>query len=281
MLFVVNNEHKDMCVKKNIVVIPVHKETITTDEQMSLRQCASVLKSYPICIVCPQGLNVTVYTKTLSDNGATCFIERFSARFFDGIKGYNLLMLDKNFYKRFAKYEYLLIYQLDAWVFRDELDYWCDKGYDYIGAPWIEECENGELEFAGVGNGGFSLRRVQHFIDVLSYNGPVRDAKQLQLDPALKNKIFKLFYSIGYQNTISYYKKDETLYEDIFLSIFLANTKLCAKTPDPETSSLFAFEKHPSFLFSKTKQLPFGCHAWRKYEYDSFWKNHITSSFLQ
>ncbi|MBP5547901.1 MAG: hypothetical protein J6X58_03290 [Bacteroidales bacterium] len=265
-----------MCGNKNVVVIPVHKETLTVDEQMSLRQCASVLKSHPICIVCPQGLNVAVYTKTLSDNGATCFIERFSARFFDGIKGYNLLMLDKSFYKRFANYEYMLIYQLDAWVFRDELDEWCEKSYDYIGAPWIEENEKGELVFAGVGNGGFSLRRVQHFIDVLSHRGPVRKAKQLNLKPTLKNKTYSIFYSLGYQNTISYYKKDETLYEDIFLSIFLANTKLKANMPSSEEACHFAFEKQPSYLYSATGQLPFGCHAWRKYEYNTFWVNHIT-----
>ena len=259
----------------HIIVIPIHKATPTEDEMLSLRQYALVLKSHPICIVCPAGLNVTTYCDVLSNYGANCTIEHFHPRFFDGIKGYNLLMLDKNFYKSFACYQYLLIYQLDAWVFSDELDYWCEMGYDYIGAPWIEEKENSELGVTGVGTDGFSLRRVQHFIDILSYKGPVRNVNQLNLEPTLKNKIYKLLYSLGYQNTISYYKKDETLYEDIFLSIFLANTELHAKMPDPETASLFAFEKHPSFLFSKTMQLPFGCHAWRKYEYEAFWKQYI------
>ncbi|MBP5515592.1 MAG: hypothetical protein J6X86_01460 [Bacteroidales bacterium] len=188
-------------------------------------------------------------------------------------------MLDKHFYQRFAEYEYMLVYQLDAWVFRDELDDWCNKGYDYIGAPWIEKDENGNIELAGVGNGGFSLRRIQHFIDVLSHRGPVRSGKQLHLKPSIKNKVYKFFYSLGYQNNLSYYKKDETIFEDIFLSIFLADTKLRALTPDAETACHFAFEQAPSYLYSKTKQLPFGCHAWQKYEYDSFWKEHISPSF--
>ena len=261
---------------KDIIVIPVHKNTPTEDESMSLHQCISVLNSHPICIVCPDGLDVSQYTSTLSDAGAIWSVERFAQRFFDGIKGYNLLMLDKHFYKRFAKYEYMLIYQLDAWVFRDKLKEWCNKGYDYIGAPWIEKDDRGDLQLTGVGNGGFSLRRVQHFIDVLSYKGPVRKASQLNLPPTLKNKIYKFFYSFGYQNTISYYKKDPTLYEDIFLSIFLSNTKLRAKMPTPDEAAFFAFEKQPSFLYSKIGKLPFGCHAWRKYEYDSFWNNYIT-----
>ncbi len=90
-----------------------------------------------------------------------------------------------------------------------------------------------------------------------------------------KNCIYKVLYSLGYQNSISYYKKDETLYEDIFLSIFLADTKLRANTPEPEEACLFAFEQAPSYLYDKTEQLPFGCHAWRKYEYETFWKKHI------
>lgn len=257
------------------IVIPVHKSTLTEDELLSLRQCVSVLKNHQICIVCPDCLDVSQYDKVFLDAGVGVSVERFHERFFDGIKGYNLLMLDKRFYKRFNKYKYMLVYQLDAWVFRDELDEWCSKGYDYIGAPWIEEDGNGELQLTGVGNGGFSLRRVQHFIDVLSYKGPVRKASQLNLPPTLKNKIYKLFYSLGYQNTISYYKKDHTLYEDIFLSIFLANTKLHAEMPSPEEAALFAFEKHPSSLYSKTNTLPFGCHAWQKYEYESFWKKYI------
>ena len=31
----------------------------------------------------------------------------------------------------------MLIYQLDAYVFKDELLNWANKGYDYIGAPWL------------------------------------------------------------------------------------------------------------------------------------------------
>ena len=259
----------------NLIVIPIHKESLSTDERQSLRQCASVLNSHPICIVCPEGLDVKEYCAILSEYKADWSVERFPKKYFDGIKGYNLLMLDKRFYQRFNKYQYLLIYQLDAWVFRDDLDYWCEKGYDYIGAPWIKEDGNGNPQFAGVGNGGFSLRRVRHFIDVLSHKGPVRDGKQLDLKPSPKNTLYRLLYSLGYQNTIRYYKKDPTLYEDIFLSIFLSDTRLRAKMPPPEEAALFAFERHPSFLYDKTHRLPFGCHAWRKYEFDPFWKGHI------
>lgn len=260
---------------QDIIVIPIHKERPSNEEVASLKQCALVMKNHPICIVCPKGLNTKQLSNHLTDFGINWTIERFPEKYFKGIAGYNLLMLDKSFYKRFAKYQYMLIYQLDAWVFSDELDEWCGKGYDYIGAPWLEKKNDGEIVLTGVGNGGFSLRRVQHFIDVLSCRGPVRNGKQLHLEPTIKNRIYQFFYSLGWQNTISYYKKDPTLFEDIFLSIFLSNTKLRAKMPEPDEASLFAFEQKPSYLFSKTHKLPFGCHAWRKYEYDFFWHHFI------
>ena len=33
----------------------------------------------------------------------------------------------------------MLIYQLDAFVFQDDLAYWCQQNYDYIGAPWLRD----------------------------------------------------------------------------------------------------------------------------------------------
>lgn len=261
---------------KNIVVIPVYKPSLSLDEELSLIQCVRVLSNHIICVVCPSDMDTTIYESIISYYQVDHYFERFEKKFFQGIAGYNLLMLDVDFYKRFVDYNYMLVYQLDAWVFRDELDMWCKKNYDYIGAPWIKYID-GNYNFYGVGNGGFSLRRIKHFVDVLNYKGPVRKSNQLKLKPSLKNNIYKVLYSLGYQNTISYLKKDPTLYEDIFISIFLSNTKLRAHIPEVEEACLFSFEQSPSYLFSKIKKLPFGCHAWRKFEYDSFWSNYIST----
>lgn len=259
----------------SIVVIPIHKSSPNDTEISSFEQCCRVLRAHPICIVTNNEVNIGQYQEIASQFSINILRENFDTSYFASIAGYNRLMLDKRFYQRFAKYDYMLVYQLDAWAFRDELDNWCNKGYDYIGAPWIEKNDDDSFRFAGVGNGGFSLRRIRHFIDVLGHKGPVRNANQLDLEPTLKNRIYKFFYSRGYQNTVSYYKKDPTLYEDIFLSIFLSNTKLRANMPTPEMAARFAFEKQPSYLYSITQQLPFGCHAWRKYEYEVFWKRYL------
>lgn len=51
--------------------------------------------------------------------------------------GYNRLMLSEDLYSAFSNYEYILICQSDAYIFRDELKEWCEAGYDYVGAPWL------------------------------------------------------------------------------------------------------------------------------------------------
>jgi len=84
-------------------------------------------------------------------------------------RNFNRLKISPLLYWKFRRYDYILFYELDAFVFRDELDKWCQAGYDYIGAPWFdgfERCSN-DSPFLGVGNGGFSLRRISAALRVL------------------------------------------------------------------------------------------------------------------
>ena len=62
------------------------------------------------------------------------------------------------FYEKFESYSYMLIYQLDAFVFKDTLIKFCNMGYAYIGAV----VHNKYWRAAGcsVGNGGLSLRKI-------------------------------------------------------------------------------------------------------------------------
>ena len=110
-------------------------------------------------------------------------------------------MLNPNFYQRFRRFEYILIYQLDAFVFSDRLEEFCRLGYDYIGAPWPlgdGNKHNEELvvegnHFLTVGNGGFSLRRVQACIDALWKNIELVLNLVLQYE-FVKRHYFQSFY---------------------------------------------------------------------------------------
>ena len=125
-----------------IIVIPVFRPTLSSDEKASLRQCLKVLgPHHDVALVCPDSLDTAAYDGAAAEKLRT---ERFKDSFFEGIEGYNSLMMSHTFYNRFSNYDWMLVYQLDAWIFEDRLEEWCRKGYDYVGAPWFENNESHE-----------------------------------------------------------------------------------------------------------------------------------------
>lgn len=263
---------------KCVVLIPIYKDVLSTDEKASLCQCFHVLKKYDKIFCCPKSLDITEY-----ENLVGCSIQTFRCEdsYFMGIESYNKLMMSPFVYNAFACYDYMLIYQLDAWVFSDKLEEWCNKGYDYIGAPWFGEWkthEDGE-EMTDCGNGGLSLRRIKKFIEVTN-----PDTRLMT-----RGEIIRIYFSsfktwdkgierlLGFKNTIGWHlKKKKHLWEDAFFCRGLDGLKIQLNRPNALEAATFSFEKSPSYLFSLTKQLPFGCHAWRKYEYETFWSKYIT-----
>jgi hypothetical protein len=143
------------------------------------------------------------------------------------------------FWNRFSDYDYILICQTDAFVFYDDLKKWENLGYDYVGAPWMEHIFDryaGDL-FHGVGNGGFSLRKVETYINLL-------DSNKSLIDSMLRNGIC----------------------EDVLLSVFLKNSGNNLNIPDYKTASEFSIETTKLLDKSKLK-LPFACH--KLWAYDS------------
>ena len=118
-----------------IVVIPVYKAVPKLTELASFRQCIKVLKSFDLCLVTYEELDLTVYKGIAKEYSKEIKVKCFERHFFASVTGYNKLCYNIDFYSAFRNYDYMLIYQLDAWVFRDELQMWCEKGYDYIGSP--------------------------------------------------------------------------------------------------------------------------------------------------
>lgn len=155
---------------KSCIAIPIYKEFLSEIELKSLSQCIKILNKYPIRFLCPESLDITKYIKLLERTNVDYGFERFPNVFFKSTYHYNRLMLNPDLYKRFIDYEFMLVYQLDAWVFRDELSYWCDQGFDYIGAPWYEGYEKATHTskiISPSGNGGFSLRKNNSIMNAL------------------------------------------------------------------------------------------------------------------
>ena len=75
---------------------------------------------------------------------------------------YNKILTDSLFWNRINS-DFALVFQTDTFIFRpiDE----CYFNYDYIGAPWLYITIPSKNN-SKVGNGGFSLRRVDSMIDI-------------------------------------------------------------------------------------------------------------------
>jgi len=237
---------------ENIIVIPIYKEIPSDLELVSLRQVCSILNNHKFSIVCSNNLKLDYYLDIFHSFDILYQINYFDKIFFDSTSSYNQLMLNINFYKCFIDYDYMLIYQLDAYIFKDELKYWCKKNYDYIGAPWFDNwtnADNKSVLLKNAGNGGFSLRKIAAFINVLD-----KDSRE--------SKIVSDFIR---------QKKNE----DGFYSMHAVTISNSFKVAPPEIAMFFSFECLPKKLFKMTnKKLPFGCHAWYKYN-PEFWKNFI------
>lgn len=249
------------------VLVPIYRDSLTPDEEISLRSIASVLADYPIFFVKPEHLALTGVGKRFPQIGAECFDDSL----FTSIHAYNTLMLSTAFYERFSQYRYILIAQLDAFIFCDELHDWCQKGYDYVGAPWIVRsiynnpfmrlcskikrayCNitgkpNSQITGNKVGNGGLSLRKVEAHI---------RATRTLahEVEQYLAHQHYHLFN------------------EDVFFAIEPNRHGLDFKYPDYKEALKFSFDKHPAYCYKLNGfQLPFGCHGWNKKRMIKFWK---------
>ena len=253
-----------------IITIPIYTTHLSEQDWASIRQCFKILQNYTICYVKPESLDISPITEKFEAN----IIESFPDHFFKGISGYNRLMLSSQFYNRFKEWKYIFIYQTDAWVFCDELEEWCNKNYDYIGAPWIPKkkyslnyyrlyvaiktiyCKlfsqpNYNKLYFNVGNGGVSLRKTQKFA--------IEAEKRVDEIEQLISKKAKDFYN-----------------EDVYWSITINEKECVMKIPKWDEALKFSFDKNPQeSLDFNNGQLPFCCHGWTKPKMLSFWKNYI------
>lgn len=100
------------------IVIPVYKTDLNVYETISLNQVVHVFKDYTKIIIKPASLDIKVILGKYENQFD---VQDFDDDYFIDLVGYNSLMLSPEFYKRFLDSKYILIYQLDAFVFRDEL----------------------------------------------------------------------------------------------------------------------------------------------------------------
>jgi hypothetical protein len=265
------------------IVIPVYKRDLDKGERISLEQCCRVLSRHTISLIYPEQLCIEEYEKIFKKYDTAYSLISFDKRYFKSIIGYNELLLSAFFYQTFIHYDYILIYQLDAFVFRDELLDWCNKGYDYIGSPWFKRVwrfKHSKKLYA-VGNGGFSLRNVHSCLQVLEHSGHFKPLKYFftfhnSVWLKLKKMPLKRWKNLKMKNSVHFFIYINQKTEDRFWGLDTQNSYMDFRVAPLKESIKFAFECNPSYLYEiNNRELPFGCHAWNRYEPD-FWKREIS-----
>lgn len=222
--------------RRTAIVVPVYKKSLSREEEISLSRVVQVLGGYDFYFIRPQSLACRYKTDGIRE-------VPFPDKWFSDMRAYSELMLQKEFYQAFQEYEYILIYQLDAFVFSDQLSEFCSQGYDYIGAPWIHGIafyKDPEHILHYVGNGGLSLRRIPAFLRWLE-----------EIDLSRQSKVVN---------------------EDVLIAAYGPPV---LKIPPVEEALRFAFDLDPRSCFEKNnRSLPFGCHAWKRIDME-FWRPYI------
>ena len=122
-----------------VVIVPVYQPQLSALEAYSLDCSMAALRGRDIVFIGPEGLDIGYYRARY---GAIHF-RPYPPVCFASIPGYNRLLLSQAFYRDFSDYEFSLICQTDAIALRDELDDWCAKPFDYVGAPVISDVQAG------------------------------------------------------------------------------------------------------------------------------------------
>ncbi len=265
---------KNYKLPKNAVVIIAYKNTPSSNEISSFEQCLKILPQHPIHLVFPSKLDISSYEDIAAKHNVTLLLTPFPDNNFESVRTYSRLLLTTDFYERFSQYEYILIYQLDAWVFRDELTYWSQAGYDFIGAPFfvghgLSTPDSPFLPYTG--NGGFSLRNVTSFINLLKKKVPYQHAISHSGEESFSTHPKTVFLDISVMSMFM----DIPINEDIFFAEYGPQLDPNFKVAPPTIALAFSFEIQPRVLFSMNNfKLPFGCHAYKTYDWD-FWKDKI------
>jgi glycosyltransferase involved in cell wall biosynthesis len=281
--------------KDCVVVVPTHKDAMTAEEQRSFLNTLSILNNWKVCLVLPENVSADSYYELKNRMKLDFSVVFVRSDWMGSLTNYNNMLLAPEFYKTFSNYRYLLVCHLDAWVFRDELQMWIDKGYDYIGAPWFLPRPETSKDWAPLeklmlpqgGNGGFCLRKIDKMIELLSnrkrsinvalfLKGVFFLARNKRLD------LLKIFVSAcrGVLRDAESYQKKHNVYEDAFISVFYSFLDKRLSVAPAKDSMYFSVETNAAeLLMTKMKwRLPFAVHGYDKYfsslqEFDSYRNN--------
>jgi hypothetical protein len=248
------------------VAVPIYKRRLNPFEEVGYRRLFEVLGHYPIYGFMARGLEFEAPAGT---PGTLRRLE-LAPRHLENGEAYSRFLCSTDFYEAFSLYRYVLVHQLDCYVFRDELREWCGRGYDFIGAPIFEGFfpEDPSRVEAFVGNGGLSLRRVDACQRVLKSRRSYRPQRPFwreatAIEPVKAAK--RLLMAAGIFNGVQSCAREHG--EDIFWSRHARHFVPEFNVAPVREGFRFSWDYAPAYCHVQNEgRLPFGCHAWERYD---------------
>lgn len=159
------------------VLVPIRNPVLSSLEKKILDHCAVALRKYSLIFVVSEQAELS----ELKQRYQHADFITFNDKYFESRSTLASLFLMEGFYERFSWCEFLLIHELNSWVVKDELHYWCKQGYDFLKADLREE--QGFFDFVnrirGLSDGrkqlmdsdfegnGLSLCHIERFVKTL------------------------------------------------------------------------------------------------------------------
>ena len=274
--------------KKPLAVVIIHHlPRFSNDQEQNIDSCflrAPVNADYFILL--PRGVEGTYYL--LRYPSAKIY---YLSGWLDSYSGFNLLKASAYFYLLFRSYEWILTFEPDAYLYRSNLESYYLRNVDYWGAPWIRD-EVGKIQWVGVGNGGFSLRRTIVF---LLYFRARKTLKSLLTLTAKRECFFlnlittlhclaggisyealppKSVGNISLEDGFWSSEAYDTHYRDLLSSGIWVLTLIPflawrIRKPHPQQAVHFSIETYPRWALGQAHiQLPTGSHALNKYDHE-------------
>lgn len=270
--------------KKVAILVPISTSAeLSVEEQISMRHLRYYLGDYDKYLIAPEGLPVT-------HQGFR--VKRFNKKFFGSAAAHCRLLNHPSFYRNFTDYEFVFFYHLDSLAFSDQLHEWCKAGLDYVGPPWMKCADSPWVDRPRVGNGGFTLLKVEsalkvfdrryrmepstYWLDLFTRHSPgwfVKFLEKCQRGfPNFKviNLLLREWVEI---NDPATYNRNNDIFWSDFATYYLPEFRVASFSEGLR----FAFEVSPTTCLKMNDgKMPFGCHAWPRYD-RNFWEQFLVS----
>lgn len=148
------------------VVIPIFDSQLSQTATKSLEKCIETLGQFPIIFLTGEDTDLG----TLSNSYPDISNYRFENQYFENRTKFQKLLVRDDFYDRFDWSEFLLIHELNSFVLKNELRYWCKQGFDFVQpcpdlltSNWQDYFVSKKLDEQSIkqlSSNGLSLRRV-------------------------------------------------------------------------------------------------------------------------